>query len=216
MKNILGIIGAGVLGQHIAHYAKLSGQFSSIVFFDDIMMIGSENKFGTIEGKISNIDVCIEKGNIQNLLIGIGYKHMELRENLFRQFAQSVNFPNLIYKSCYIDDSSAIGYGNVFLPGCIIDKGCTIGNNNFFNPGCIIAHDNIIHDHSYFGPAVITSSFINIGSCCFFGTGTKMVDHIVISDYITTGAGTLITKNINERGIYKGIPGKQIIRDPLK
>lgn len=209
MKNTLAIIGAGTLGQHIAHYAAISGKFSNIVFFDDSMDIDNENHYGKIIGNISDIKKYIKEDEIHNILIGIGYKHMELRRELYNQFVSLISFPNIIHTSCYVDKSVFIGNGSVLLPGCIIDKDCVIGNNIFFNPGCIIAHDNRIQDHTFLGPGVKTSGFVNIGSCCFFGTGTNMVDNIDIGDYINTGAGTLITKSINEPGIYKGIPGKQ-------
>jgi sugar O-acyltransferase (sialic acid O-acetyltransferase NeuD family) len=209
MKNALAIIGAGDLGQHIAHYAKLTGKFKNVVFFDDTMEIGTEKNYVRVIGKISDINKYIKSNEIQHLLIGIGYKHMEVREKLFNQFASLINFPNIIHKSCYIDKTILIGSGNVILPGCIIDKGSVIGNNIFFNPGCIISHDNKIMDHTFFGPGVKTSGFVRIGSCCFFGTGTNMIDNITIGDHIKIGAGTLITKSLNVPGIYKGIPGKK-------
>lgn len=209
MKNTLAIIGAGVLGQHIAHYASLSGKFSNIVFFDDVMDIDHGNHYGKVIGNISDIKKYIKGDKIHNLVIGIGYKHMEMRRELYNQFFSLISFPNIIHTSCYVDKSVIIGNGSVLLPGCIIDKDCVIGNNIFFNPGCIIAHDNRIQDHTFFGPGVKTSGFVSIGSCCFFGTGTNMVDNINIRDYVNTGAGTLITKSINKPGIYKGVPGKQ-------
>ena len=209
MKNTLAIIGAGILGQHIAHYANVSCKFTEFVFFDDMEEIGSENNFGEVVGKISDINKFIKADKIHHLLIGIGYKHMELRKNLYNQFVSLINFPNIIHKSCYIDKTTLIGNGNVILPGCVIDKGSLIGNNIFFNPGCIISHDNKINDHVFFGPGVKTSGFVRIGSCCFFGTGTITIDNITIKDFINTGAGTLITKSLNEPGIYKGIPARK-------
>jgi sugar O-acyltransferase (sialic acid O-acetyltransferase NeuD family) len=208
MKNALAIIGAGDLGQHIAHYATLSNQFTNIVFFDDYMEIGSENSFGRVIAKISDIEMHINSDDIQNMLIGIGYKHMEIRKKLYDQFGSLVSFPNVIHTSSYIDKSTLIGRGNIILPGCIIDRGCSIGNNIFFNPGCIIAHDNEIRDHTFFGPGIITSGFVRIGSCCFIGTGTNIINNITIGDSIKTGAGTLITESINQPGTYKGIPGR--------
>jgi sugar O-acyltransferase (sialic acid O-acetyltransferase NeuD family) len=208
MKNVLAIIGAGVMGQHIAHYAKLSSKFTNIVFFDDSIRSGSENYYGRVIGKIPDIDKNIKTDEIQNLLIGIGYKHLKIRKKLYDQFGSLINFPNIIHSTCYIDESVLMGLGNVILPGCIIDRGCVIGNNLFFNPGCILAHDNIIGDHSFFAPGIKISGFVRIGSCCFFGTGTNLVDNIIIGNNIRTGAGTLITKSVTEPGTYKGIPGR--------
>lgn len=210
MKNALAIIGADVLGQHIAHYAKLEEKFTDIMFFDDSRVPGTNNNYGEIKGGISGIDKFIKEDKIQCMLIGIGYKHMERRRSLYEQFASQICFPNIIHPSCYVDSSTLTGKGNIFLPGCIVDKGCILGSNNFFNPGSLIAHDNIIGDHNYFGPGIKTSGSVKIGSCCFFGTGTNFIDEVTIGDNINTGAGTLITKSIFEQGTYAGIPGRKI------
>lgn len=208
MKNVLGIIGAGALGQHIAHYAKLTQKFSRIVFVDDTFNIGT-HPFGDILGNISDVNNLIQADEIQNLLIGIGYNHLQKRKELFNELNSLIAFPNIIHPSCYIDSSTTIGIGNVLLPGCIIDKGCTIGNNIFFNPGTIIAHDCIINDHSFFGAGVNISGFVRTGSCCFFGTGTSTVNNITIGENIRTGAGAIVTKNIYEPGTYIGIPARK-------
>lgn len=208
MKNTLGIIGAGDLGQHIAHYAKATNQFTEIVFFDDTKRIGFETAYGIVIGNLSDIVKNIKSNKINHLLIGIGYKHIEFRKKLYEQFATQINFPNILHSSCYIDTSCKMGYGNVLLPGCIVDKNCVLGNNLFFNPSCTIAHDNKINDHNFFAPRVTTSGFVNIGSCCFFGTGTNIIDNISITDCIKTGAGSLITKSLIESGNYKGIPAR--------
>jgi sugar O-acyltransferase (sialic acid O-acetyltransferase NeuD family) len=209
MKNVLAIIGAGALGQHIAHYAQLTEKFSGIVFVDDTVKVGTHD-FGDVLGNISETHKLIKEGKIQNLLIGIGYKHMQKRKTLFEQFSTLISFPNIIHSTCYIDKTTLIGDGNILLPGCIIDRGCTIGDNIFFNPGTIIAHDCCIQSHSFFGAGVNISGFVKSGSCCFFGTGTSTRDNITIGDNISTGAGAVITKSIKESGIYIGIPGRQI------
>lgn len=209
-KGTLGIIGAGDLGQHMAHYAKVINQFDKIVFFDDVQKTGSSTPLGIIAGNTAQIELLIKAQKIQYLLIGIGYKHMDIRASFFKKFSALIPFPNLIHPSVYLDVSTQIGAGNIILPGCIIDKGCIIGDNNFFNPGCVIAHDNIIKDHSFFGPAIKTSGFVTIGSKCFMGTATTTVDNISVCDNVYTGARTLITKNIKIAGTYVGSPAKKI------
>lgn len=213
MKGVLGIIGAGDLGRHIAHYAAISDEFSKIIFFDDIQNKDTEFSFGRVVGTTHEISKYIDNGFLQHLCIGIGYHHFQIRKKFFDDFSELIDFPNIIHKSVYIDNTCQLGKGNVFLPGCIVDKDCTIGNNIFFNPGCIIAHDNIIHDHSFFGPGVTTSGFVEIGSSCFLGTKSIIIDNLKINDNIKLGAGTVVTKNLIKNGIYFGIPAKNKILD---
>lgn len=209
-KGTLGIIGAGDLGQHIAHYAKMSDQFDEIIFFDDFQKPGSYNEYGLIAGNTSQIELFINKQKIQHLLIGVGYNHMDARESFFEMYAKLIHFPNLIHPSVYMDYTTKIGSGNILLPGCVIDKDSIIGNNIFLNPSCTLAHDNNIKDHSFFGPGVKTSGFVTIGKKCFIGTGTTTVDNLSIGDNISTGAGTVITKSISKQGTYIGAPARMI------
>jgi sugar O-acyltransferase (sialic acid O-acetyltransferase NeuD family) len=205
MTNILAIIGAGDLGHHIAHYARMSGQFSGIVYIDDYLKAG-EYSFGNVLGKISDIESLCHDERFQNVLIGIGYKHMRKRKELYDKFSSYVTFPNLIHQSCYIDSTTSMGRGNIILPGCIIDKNCFIGNNIFINPGTIIAHDCVIGDNSFFGAGVNISGFVKTGACCFFGTGTSTVNSITIGHDIFSGAGAVITRSLTEPGKYVGVP----------
>ncbi len=211
-KNDLHIIGAGALGQHIAHYAKISNKFASIYFFDDYIPSGTKNQYGSTVGKINQVKNFISQGLVFNLLIGIGYKHMSFRNKLFVELMDKVAFPNIIHDSCYIDNTVNLGVGNIILPGCVIDYRTEIGNNIFLNPGCIIAHDNKINDNSFFGPGVKTSGYVTIGKNCFIGTGTTTVDNISLCDNIYTGAGTIIIDNLIEPGLYVGAPSKLIKR----
>lgn len=208
--RILGIIGFGDLGQHIAHYAFSLQAYSKIIFFDDFSEIGMSSEYGTVKGRIDDIGYSIENNIITDLLIGIGYNHFSFRKELFETYASKVNFPNIIHPSCYIDKSSIFGQGNVILPNCIIDKGCEIGSNLFFNPSCTIAHDNSIKSHSFFGPKVTTSGFVTIDECCFLGTGSLIKDKIHISKNVKLGIGSLVTKNIANSGTYYGFPVSKI------
>ena len=207
-SNTLTIIGAGVLGQHIAHYALQTNTFTSISFIDDTCPPNTLTEYGRVIGSIEQISQLIDLGAIKNLAIGIGYKHFELRTTIFEKYIKKIHFPNITHPKAYIDKSVSIGSGNVILPGCIIDKNTEIFNNVFLNPGCIIAHDCSLQSHSFFGPGVKTSGFVQIGESCFLGTGTTIIDNLSITRNTTIGAGSVITKNINLPGIYKGVPAK--------
>lgn len=209
-SRTLHIIGAGILGQHIAHYALQHCNYNSVAFFDDVSQIGITNQYGSIIGRTNSIESRIVSGEITNLLIGIGYKHMTVRNSFFQKFSPLVHFPNIIHPSSYVDKSVKIGKGIIILPGCYIDKGTILEDNLFFNPGVVIAHDNNINHNTFFGPGVRTSGFVSIGKNCFLGTGTCTVDNISICDNTFTGAGTVITKDILSSGTYIGNPARLI------
>lgn len=75
----LAIIGAGDLGIQIAHCAKRNGK-EVVGFFDDFACPGINIIGISVLGKISDIHYLSTQ--FDELLIGIGYKHMDFREHI--------------------------------------------------------------------------------------------------------------------------------------
>ncbi len=50
----------------------------------------------------------------------------------------------------------------------------------------------------------------NIGSKNFFGAGSIIKDKITIGDNITIGAGSVVTKDTLNPGVYVGMPARKV------
>jgi sugar O-acyltransferase (sialic acid O-acetyltransferase NeuD family) len=202
----LGIIGAGELGQQIAHYARIAKICSKIIFFDDLAEEGYKTPQGKVIGKTKDIEQTFKSGLFDYIFIGIGYKYMEIRKHFFKSLYRKIPFVTIIHPNVYVDPSSKIGEGTILYPGCIIDKKCTIGNNVLLNIGSIICHDSTIGDHSFIGPGANLAGFVNVGQSCFIGIGTICIDNISICNNTQTAGGAVIINNIVESGFYAGVP----------
>lgn len=51
---------------------------------------------------------------------------------------------------------------------------------------------------------------ITIGCNCFIGTGAIVIGPVNIGDYTVVGAGSVVTKDLEPRSFYAGIPAKKI------
>jgi acetyltransferase-like isoleucine patch superfamily enzyme len=51
---------------------------------------------------------------------------------------------------------------------------------------------------------------ISIGEGCFVGTGAIVIGPVVIGDYSVIGAGSVVTKDVEPRSFYAGIPARKI------
>lgn len=203
----IAIIGSGDLGQSIAWYAKQNG-FVVAGFFDDYQYIGEMTVGGKILGKLSDIPNLFKAGLYDELVCGIGYKHFKSREELFNLYHRVYNIPfaTIIDKTCLVDSSSTIGEGCVLFPGSLVDKGVVLGENVLLNVGVTIAHDSIIKSHSFICPRVAVAGFSTIGSRCMIGINTTIIDKINIADDIRTAGGAVVTMNLNDKGLYAGVP----------
>jgi sugar O-acyltransferase (sialic acid O-acetyltransferase NeuD family) len=204
----LAIIGSGDLGQQIAHHALIDRHYKPIGFFDDWAKKGDIKHSLPVLGKTENVHHAFEEGLFDVLMIGIGYKHIQKRKELFELFKGKIPFANIIHSSCYVDESVEYGEGNFIYPGCVLDMKVKLRDNIILNVGCTIAHDTAIDKHCIFAPAVKVAGFVEIGECVNLGIGTVVIDNLKISPYIKSGAGAIVTKNLDIAGLYVGVPAK--------
>jgi len=205
----LAIIGSEDLACQIAHLVTDQNLYQISGFFDDFKPKGSYVRNIPILGGIDEIQKGFNDQLFDELLIGIGYKHISFRDDLFERFQMDIPFGSIIHSSSYIDKTVTIGKGTVIFPGCTIDMHVKIGNNCLFYNGCIIAHDSKISSNSIFSPGVKIAGFCDLGKNITLGIGTIVSDHIIIANDVKTGAGAVVVKNLDESGVYIGIPARK-------
>jgi sugar O-acyltransferase (sialic acid O-acetyltransferase NeuD family) len=205
----LAIIGAGHLGQQIAHFAITDGHFEKVIFFDDYTSEAEVNGI-KVGGKTNSIVDSFNNKMFDEIIIGIGYNHMESRKEFFQKFYKHIPFANIIHSSNLIDESVSFGVGNILYPGSVIDAKVEIKDNILINIGCSIAHDTIIHSHCFISPRVALAGFIEIGERSILGINSTIIDNIKIAAQVQIGGGTVVIKNIEKSGIYVGNPARII------
>lgn len=209
MNKTLAIIGAGHLGQQIAHMAISDNQYNKVVFFDDFSTEKKINQFPII-GTTNDVQIKFQQGLFDELIIGIGYKHLSEKKNIFDKFSGTIPFGKIIHSTAWIDITAKIKEGCVVYPQSCIDMNVVVEENTVLNLGTTIAHDSVIGKHTFLAPRVAISGFVQIGDCCFLGTSTTIVDSLHICSFVQTGAGAVVNKNIVESGLYVGVPAKKI------
>lgn len=209
MSKTLGILGAGYLGQQLAHYAISDKQYDEVVFFDDFTK--EEEVFGhKVIGTFKEVEEAFQNKKFDELLIGIGYKHLSARKELFEFFNNKIPFGTFIHSSSWIDDTAIIKKGVVIYPNCCVEAGSTIDNNSILNICCSIAHDTFIGKHSFLSPSVAIAGFVEVKEQCVIGINATIIDNITIISNTQIGAGTVVIKNIEISGLYVGNPAKFI------
>ncbi|HOK39241.1 MAG TPA: NeuD/PglB/VioB family sugar acetyltransferase [Bacteroidales bacterium] len=208
----LAIIGAGELGKQILNLLKYSiEKYNCIGFFDDTFKQGEiiMDSIPVIDN-IKNIKYYSNKNLFDEVIIGIGYKHINFRSELYEKFKNKLNFAKITSAKSIIDESATVKNGVVIYPGCTIDKQVTINENVLINLGCIISHDSEIGANSFIAPGVVISGFVKIGKNCFIGSGTVIKDNIIIEDNVVIGAGSVVIRDVIKNSKIAGNPAKKI------
>lgn len=209
MKRIA-IIGAGLLGQQMAHYIQEDGEGVIIGFFDDRIPVDTAFGQNRVIGSVNDVLSFYEKGEFELLLIGIGYMHFAYRWECFTRFYPKIPFLSFAHSSCFLDRTVILGAGSFLMPGCVVDNDAVIGRNTVIQIGCTISHHTTIGDNCFFGPGVRVAGCVEIRHSCFLGVGSICIDSLEIGPHVRTGGGALITDSILDEGLYVGAPVKKI------
>ncbi len=209
MKRTLGIIGAGDLGQQIAHFAITDHHYDEVVFFDDFTTSSEINGYKVI-GKINHVDAAYQAKVFDELLIGIGYNHIGFRKSLYQQFADTIPFGKLIHSTCWIDKTATIHQGCVLYPNCCIDAYVTLDSNTIANVNCSISHHTYIGQHCFLSPRVAIAGFVEVNEQSIIGINATVIDNIKIVKNTRIGGGTVVINDILTSGLYVGNPAKFI------
>lgn len=205
----LGIIGSGILGLQMAHYAITDKHYDKVVFIDDFATEKEISGYPII-GNSNEVEKLYELGFFDELIIGIGYKHLKVKKELFEKFIGKIPFGKIIHSSSWIDSNSVVEEGCFIYPSCVIDANVIIQANTILNLNCTIAHDTVIGRHSFLSPRIAVAGFVKIEELCFLGINATIIDNIVITSETKIGGGAVVIQSIEKNGLYVGNPAKFI------
>lgn len=126
-----------------------------------------------------------------------------------------------------LKSGTRIGNHSIIDDHCITTGACIIGNHVNIRTGAIISKATIIEDYCFIGPGIITNhtkhvnhgrsdkipdvqliTYIGYGS--ILGSQASILAGVVIGPQVIIGGGTVVVKDILERGVYVGCPATKI------
>jgi sugar O-acyltransferase (sialic acid O-acetyltransferase NeuD family) len=116
-------------------------------------------------------------------------------------------YKNIIGNNTILPNIYTIGNG-CFINNSIIEPFTNIGNFVIINRNCSIGHHCTIKDFATISPGVNIASHSVIGENTFIGIGTTIINNVKIGKNVIVGAGSLVTRNLEDNGVYYGVPAK--------
>ena len=198
--NRLIIIGASGHGKVVADIAVLNG-YKDIVFLDNnpavsgcagFRVIGTDSMAAELDG---DLFIAVGNGNIRKHLMGMnGNRH----------------FPILVHPDAVIAKDAVIGAGTVIMAGAVINPGVRIGRGCIINTCSSIDHDCIIDDFVHIAVGSHLSGTVTVGKTTWIGAGATVSNNVSICGGCMIGAGAVVVKDIEEKGMYIGVPAKMV------
>lgn len=200
-----GIIGNGGFGREVFHSFSDQDKENSIFFVSDEYYLNSMiNTLPLSEFNYEKYEVVVAVGD------------PKLRENIVKYLPKKTKFFTHIHESVkLLDKNIEIGDGSIICAGTILTTNIRIGKHCHLNLQSTIGHDTIIGDFFTTAPGVKVSGNCTIGNRVYVGTNASIREKINICDDVTIGLNSGVVKDINESGIYAGLPSKKIIKNNL-
>lgn len=197
------IIGASGHGRVVADIAKKCG-YDQIVFLDNnsyistcagYQVLGTDSMISSLEG---------------DLFIAIG--NGKIRKKLMEREADR-QFPVLIHPNAVVADDVEIGCGSVVMAGAVLNPGTKVGRGAIINTCASVDHDCIISDYVHVSVGAHVAGTVTIGEETWIGAGAIVSNNVNICSDCMIGAGTVVIRDIEERGTYVGVPAKRKDRE---
>jgi acetyltransferase EpsM len=139
------------------------------------------------------------------------FGNMIYKEKLVSAYRKGgASFLTFIHPTALIAETCKIGEGVLVSHNASVGPMAVIGNFNILNSRCTIGHETIIENYNFISPQVSLSGNTTMGSYNMFGVNSATIPGVILGDNNTIGAGSIITKNVEDNSVIVGVPGKKI------
>lgn len=196
--NRIVIIGAGGHGRVVADIAKACG-YNEIIFLDDTDTL-------LAKGKVSNF---VEYKKDASFIVAIG--NNQIREKIQNQLLKNeCKVTTLVHPNAVLGSNVSIGTGTVVMAGVVINTGARIGDGAILNTSSSVDHDCIVEKYCHIAVGAHLAGTVHVGQYTWIGAGTTVSNNATICENCMIGAGTVVVKDIKEKGTYVGVPARKI------
>ena len=112
----------------------------------------------------------------------------------------------IVASTAHVSRYAHIGEGTVVMHQAVVNADASIGRGCIINTFANIAHDTIIGDYCHISTGAMVNGNCIVGSETFLGSQSVMINGIEITNGCVVGAGSLVRKNLTQKGIYSGNP----------
>lgn len=209
MNNKLIILGSGGHSKVVIDIIKQNSEYEIEGLVDN--NVGDEILGISVIGSDDDLINIFERG-IKNAFVAIGSNNIR-KKLLIKLRNLGFNLINVISKNSMISETVNLGSGILIMPGAIVNSSSQINDGCIINTNSSIDHDCFVGDYTHIAPGCTIAGSVRIGSKCFLGVGTKVIDGIEIQDETIIGAGSTIIKSMEGNSTIVGTPGKIIKRN---
>jgi len=209
------VAGAKRHAKEIFELYRILNTLDGICFFDDISNDIDDFLFGKYPIIRNLDDVKNYFADYPEFVIGVGDPKLRklLADKLLGQGGRMVS---IIAKSAYIGSIDVnLGIGLNIMHNVMISNSTNIGTGTLLNAYVSVHHDIDIGRFCEVSPHAVLLGGCSIGDFSFIGSNATILPNIRIGRNVIIGAGAVVTKDIPDNSLAKGVPARVVFRKNL-
>ncbi len=197
MTNMkLAVFGGGGHGKVVVDCARLMGQWTEIIIFDD--QLGKNRSFQDLLRCSSHeFEVIIALGN------------NKVREELQSEVSKKgFALPLIRHPSSIVAEDVTIGKGSVLAAGAIINPGAQLGNGCIVNTAASVDHDCQVENFVHIAPGARLAGTVQVGQKSWIGLGAVIRENRTIGANVLVAAGAVVVDDVPDEETVIGVPAR--------
>tara|TARA_B100000686_G_scaffold268084_1_gene283459 strand:- start:288 stop:950 length:663 start_codon:yes stop_codon:yes gene_type:complete len=209
MEKIV-IFGTGELAQRIFYYLK-DTEDEIVAFSANKSNINSEKLLGLPIVPFENIEEKYPPKEF-SMFIALAYSKMNKKRTKFFDEAKTKGYElySFVHPSTKIWDEFEMGENCFILAENIIQPFVKIGDNVLIGSNNLISHNTVIENNCFLSSNITLGGHITVGANSFIGLSATINQRVKIGKECIIGAGTLITKDVNDKEVYAENSSKKL------
>ena len=189
MEDLI-LIGFGGHAKSVADSVERAGQFRIVGYTD---LEDKHNRFSYL-GTEESLKRLFDRG-ITNAFIGIGYLGKgHLRENLYAKLKEiGFSLPSIVDPSAVVSEHCVIEEGVFIGKNAVVNAEAVIRKMAIINTHVIIEHECEIGPFSHVAVGAVVCGHVKVGTGCFIGANSTLVQNINVCDGAFIRAGAVIS-----------------------
>lgn len=152
--------------------------------------------------------------NKADFVVTLGFiKDSALRIKIHEKiYVAGGHLATLIASTAYVSKYATLGAGTVIMHKAFVNAGAHIGGACIINTFANIEHDAVIGKYCHISTGTMVNGDCEVGERTFLGSQSVVVNGVSIVPDCIIAAGSMVRKNITQKGIYSDNPAKLKIK----
>jgi sugar O-acyltransferase (sialic acid O-acetyltransferase NeuD family) len=150
--------------------------------------------------------------------VAVSSTHLNrVRARLYRQVKDlGYDCASYVSSHAFVWRDVEIGENSFIFENNVLQYGVKVGDNVILWSGNHVGHQTAIADDVFISSHVVISGFCKIGRSCFLGVNSTFGDGIDVGEDCVVGAGAVVVKDTEPRGVYVGNPARRLEHESYK